>query len=650
MSEEHQATSAVAETTSTINVATKSVTISTTTSANAVAVVKPVEPEEPRIKLSDVVTTKKDAKALSDLIEMFDHCRPHDSKATLDFALKWLKPLGAKIDARGNWTLRIGEDSKVIWSSHIDTVDWNEGPKNVVLSHTTGVLRLSDKDKSSSCLGADCTTGVWIMREMAKAKVPGLYIWHEAEESGGQGSSWIAKHKPELLKGMQAAIAFDRKGFSDIITEQSGGMCCSDEFAKALAKQLPNTGFKPDSTGSFTDTANYTDVIPECTNLSVGYFGQHCKTETQNVIFAMLMRAAMVRFDETKLVIKRKPGEGAYTYGRYYGMGYSGRQYNSMGYPNDRYYDDWEMGGFGGSSYKEPPRAYVLTGDRVRIRQAAVTAGLATQELVGCEGNVTQICYKDPKSLTIKMDSGGWLEGLQEHHVDRVIEEKYALDANERRSGSERQPVKPAAKVHAFKLDDRVIVKEAARFELAQRQLKRPLCDIIGKVGTVSGLGLRSDWIDVKMDSGQMLFSLKSFDLTPVGTPDLPHGHGNVTTKVAKPKDYSKTKCGGLCGGKCKGLCASMKKPDVMAKVDAEKELARKDANAAIRRLGESDHDAKLAKLIEEDRLYPKEPADERMALTLRDFIINYPDQIVDWMEQMGMTVDDLYDTYPDCL
>ena len=86
------------------------------------------------------------------------------------------------------------------------------------------------------------------------------------------------------------------------------------------------------------------------------------------------------------------------------------------------------------------------------------------------------------------------------------------------------------------------------------------------------------------------------------------------------------------------------------AKMDAGKELARKDANAAIRRLGGADHDAKLAKLIEEDKLYPKEPADERMALTLRDFIINYPDQIVDWMEQMGMTVDDLYNTYPDCL
>jgi hypothetical protein len=595
-------------------------TISTTTSANAVTVAKPVEPEEPRIKLSDVVTTKKDAKALSDLIEMFDHCRPHDSKATLDFALKWLKPLGAKIDGRGNWTLRIprilpdgsSEDSKVIWSSHIDTVDWNEGPKNVVLSHTTGFLRLSDKDKSSSCLGADCTTGVWIMREMAKAKVPGLYIWHEAEESGGQGSSWIVKNKPELLTGMQAAIAFDRKGYADIITDQMGGMCCSEEFAKALAKQLPRTGFKPDPTGSFTDTANYTDTVPECTNLSIGYFSQHGKNETQNVIFAMLMRAAMLRFDEAKLVIKRKPGEGKHVYGGgYYGMGY----------PNDRYYDDWEMGGFGGSSYKEQPRTYILTGDKVRIRASAVGHGAFPGD-VGREGRVTQVHYNTPKVIDVVLGRDIRIKGLLEEHVDRVVEEKYA-------------PVNTAP-VHAFNIGDRVVVKESARFELAQRQLKRPLIEIIGKEGEVSGLGLRSDWIDVKMDSGQMLFSLKSFDLklAPAKVADLPHGHGNVTTKVAKPKDYSKTKCGGLCGGRCQGMCADPVKLKMLqrlaAKVDAGKELARKDANAAIRRLGEADNDP-------------------RMALTIRDFVLTYPDQIVDLIEQWGLTLEDLYETYPDC-
>ena len=625
MSEERQATSAVAETTSTINVATKSVTISTTTTANAVAVVKPVEPEEPQIKLSDVVTTKKDAKALSDLIEMFDHCRPHDSKATLDFALKWLKPLGAKIDARGNWTLRIGEDSKVIWSSHIDTVDWNEGPKNVVLSHTTGVLRLSDKDKSSSCLGADCTTGVWIMREMAKAKVPGLYIWHEAEESGGQGSSWIAKHKPELLKGMQAAIAFDRKGFADIITEQSGGMCCSDEFAKALAKQLPNTGFKPDPTGSFTDTATYTGVIPECTNLSIGYFSQHGKNETQNVIFAMLMRAAMVRFTESELVIKRKPGEGAYTYGRYYGMGYTGMGYTGGGYDlNDWGWED----GYSKGGYKEQPRTYVLTGDKVCIRQAAVGKGtqgaIVMQEDVGKEGYIKIIRYGNGrdthKNFDVRLSSGELLQGLEEHHVERVVKEKYA-------------PVKPALETMRFDLGDRVVIGESARHELAQRMLRRSLEDIIGKEGTVSGVGMRHDWIDVKLDNGQQLFSLKSADLmlAPVKA-----AHGKVAP-INKPKDYSKTKCGGLCGGKCQGICADPVKLKMLQR------LAAKVGAAKVMR-----EDAPQPE--DDGKFFPNELAAARGCRSILDFIITYPDQVADLIEQWGLGLDDLYDAYPDCL
>ena len=599
MSEERNV-SAVAETTSTINVATMSVT-ETTTRPNAVA-----KPVEPRLMLADVVVTKKDAKALSDLLTMFSQCRPHDTKATLDFAVKWLKPLGAKIDARGNWTLRIGEDSKVIWSSHIDTVDWNEGPKSTVLNHDTGVLRLSDKDKSSSCLGADCTTGVWIMREMAKAKVPGLYIWHEAEESGGQGSSWITKNKPELLEGMQAAIAFDRKGFADIITDQAGGMCCSTEFAKALAKQLPSTGFKPDPTGSFTDTANYTDVIPECTNLSIGYFSQHGKNETQNVIFAMLLRAKMIRFDEAKLVIKRKPGEGKHTYGGYYGMGYTG------GYGlNDLGWED----GYSRGGYKEPPRSYILTGDKVRIRASAVGHGAYPGD-VGRAGRVTQVHYNTPKVLDITLAHGVKLTGLLEEHVDRVEYEKYA-------------PVKPALASMRFDLGDRVVIRESARHELNQRMLRRSIADIIGKEGTVSGLGTRSDWIDVKLDNGQQLFSLKSTDLMLA---PAKAAHGKVAP-INRPKDYAKPKCGGLCGGKCKGLCASMKKPDVMAKVD-EAKVMREDAPQPE----------------DDGRLYPKEPAVARGCRSILDFIITYPDQVADLIEQWGFGVDDLYENYPDCL
>jgi len=43
--------------------------------------------------------------------------------------------------------------------------------------------------------------------------------------------------------------------------------------------------WKTDTGGSFTDTANYTDIIPECTNLSTGYYNAHTQSEYQDYAF-----------------------------------------------------------------------------------------------------------------------------------------------------------------------------------------------------------------------------------------------------------------------------------------------------------------------------------------------------------------------------
>ena len=46
------------------------------------------------------------------------------------------------------------------------------------------------------------------MREMILAGIPGLYVFHRNEESGGAGSDWIARETPWELHGIKAAIAF----------------------------------------------------------------------------------------------------------------------------------------------------------------------------------------------------------------------------------------------------------------------------------------------------------------------------------------------------------------------------------------------------------------------------------------------------------
>jgi len=112
------------------------------------------------------------------------------------------------------------------------------------------------------------------------------------------------------LRQFSRAVAFDRKGTGSIITHQFCGRTCSDEFAADLAEKLAAAGlagYKKDSGGTFTDTANYADVIPECTNVSVGYELEHTKEETLDLHHVVALAAAVVAIDWEALVTKRDP-------------------------------------------------------------------------------------------------------------------------------------------------------------------------------------------------------------------------------------------------------------------------------------------------------------------------------------------------------
>jgi hypothetical protein len=181
-------------------------------------------------------------------------------------------------------------------------VHWGGGDQHVEI--TSGMAWTSN----GSCLGADDTVGNWLMLEMIAAQVPGTYVFHREEESGGGGSRYLAKQASEWVGQHDCAIALDRAGYADVITYQSGGRCCSDEFAHSLAEKLGGN-FTPCDRGVFTDTANYIDLIGECTNLSVGYFKQHGPMEHTNLGFAYRLRNALLAADWRGLVLKRQPGE-----------------------------------------------------------------------------------------------------------------------------------------------------------------------------------------------------------------------------------------------------------------------------------------------------------------------------------------------------
>lgn len=257
---------------------------------------------------------------------MVSYRRKQGSKYQQKFCNRYLQPVFGSPDRHGNYTLIIGDKPKVAFMAHHDTVHKLDGrAKPEVLDD---FVVSSDTD----VLGADCTTGIWLMLRMIQAKVPGVYVVHAAEEIGCVGSRNLVDDNPIWLSYVQAAISFDRKGYTSIITHQMSGRTCSDAFADSL-NEILDGNFEKDDTGVYTDSNEYASVIPECTNLSVGYFSQHTANEHQDWVFMLALADMLVSANWEKLVIARDPSVREFQSYKYTGSMYKGR------YPDDY---DWE--------------------------------------------------------------------------------------------------------------------------------------------------------------------------------------------------------------------------------------------------------------------------------------------------------------------
>lgn len=300
---------------------------------------------------------------IKDLIKMLTFMRPAGSWAEVEYIKQYIEPTGAKPDKVGNYHLKIGDKPSILFSSHTDTVHKKSGYQKIYYDKKLDTLEV----KRSDCLGADDTTGNWLMLAMIYANIPGYYIFHYGEEIGGIGSSYIADKTPEKLDGIDHAIAFDRMGTKDVIITQ-GQDCASIEFAAELCDALDMTGnkWKP-ADGVFTDTANYTHLVSECTNISVGYDDQHTHKETQLVRFAAKLRDKLLMVDWDSLNAYRKPvdpwadydnwGYGSLSgYGKGYGSGYSGYGGSATGYRDDLGISDGDYRD-GWSDFDKQPRA-----------------------------------------------------------------------------------------------------------------------------------------------------------------------------------------------------------------------------------------------------------------------------------------------------
>ena len=232
--------------------------------------------------------------------------RPAGSTSELQFVSRYIDNLpGIRRDKYGN-RLLLHPTSRVLVSVHTDTVHRMPGSQ-LIKCDGRGVVSLHKRERVSNCLGADDGAGVYAALCMIGAGVPVSYAFHRDEEIGGLGSAWLAANRPDIPERFDICIALDRKGTRDVIIEQCYGECCSLEFACALADAL-GFGHEPEF-GSFTDSANYAHLIPECTNLSVGYAQAHTRLETLDTGYLERLIIRLCAIDWSGLPIVRNPAE-----------------------------------------------------------------------------------------------------------------------------------------------------------------------------------------------------------------------------------------------------------------------------------------------------------------------------------------------------
>lgn len=219
-----------------------------------------------------------------------------------------------QIDDIGNiWAL---SGSNVLITCHSDTAHYFN--KRTGLIQQSVVLRPEPSTSNTmlllgngetGCLGADDAAGMALACALVRAGKPYDIVIYVGEERGGVGSSWSAQNEENAYRKYDMAIALDRRGTSDVITHQGGRRTASDVFADALAKRLSGKGLslKPSDEGIFTDTDVIAHLVPECTNISVGYYNEHTPHETLDLAHFRRLWEALYATELRSLPVSRKP-------------------------------------------------------------------------------------------------------------------------------------------------------------------------------------------------------------------------------------------------------------------------------------------------------------------------------------------------------
>lgn len=261
---------------------------------------------------------------------------PHDvMMRTLRFALSLRRPYGSASEGRlvahlSQLAVRLAPKADV-WvdaagNLHVDTRPLYRNDttrRTLFVAHTdtvhrSGGLNVFDsstpmwKAQGNVPLGADDGAGVALMCGLIAGGVKAYFIFTRGEESCGVGARYLADDCYELLSEFDRAIAVDRRDVISVITHQARGRCCSTAFAEALCDQLNERDMlmMPDDTGVYTDTAEFMEIIPECTNISAGYYNEHSTRESLDTEYLGYLLKAMLTVKWDDLPVERDPADG----------------------------------------------------------------------------------------------------------------------------------------------------------------------------------------------------------------------------------------------------------------------------------------------------------------------------------------------------
>lgn len=285
-------------------------------------------------------------------------------------------PKGYQQDGLGNFYLQIGDKPSTMFTCHLDTADRTQSKVSHVFQGN--IIKTDGK----SILGADDKAGMTVILYMISKGVPGLYYFFIGEEVGCVGSKKLAAiwKDTEFSKHVTKVVSFDRRGNESIITHQMFGRCCSDEFAKELADRLNAAGcglsMQLDDTGILTDSAKFMQLVPECTNISVGYQAEHTFGESQDIEFLKKIARAASLIDWETLPAKRDPkAEDDYDY---YGWGsFGGSKYDYGNYSEKEEKSGWTEENYTHVKLDGKTKRVYISNDQVEEEKALIYKWLA---------------------------------------------------------------------------------------------------------------------------------------------------------------------------------------------------------------------------------------------------------------------------------